>query len=171
MEQRILSDNGVLRSKKVAFVGSGPMPLTSFVMATRRMTTTHFDNFDIDPTANELARKIAASDHALEERMKFLTRDVMELKEEFAEYDCVFMAALVGMSGEEKAKIIGHIRKYMKKGGYLLVRSAKGARAFLYPVVEEAHLLGFQVISVFHPMDDVINCHPCSQTFCLIPRV
>lgn len=58
---------------------------------------------------------------------------------------------------EEKVKILGHVRKYMKKGGILLVRSAKGARAFLYPVVEENELVGFEVLSIFHPTDDVIN--------------
>ncbi len=54
-------------------------------------------------------------------------------------------------------KIIGHIRKYMKEGGILLVRSADGARAFLYPVVEENDLVGLEVLSIFHPSNDVIN--------------
>ncbi|KAK2640250.1 hypothetical protein Ddye_028045 [Dipteronia dyeriana] len=34
-------------------------------------------------------------------------------------------------------KILGHVRKYMKEGGAPLVRRAKGARAFLYPVDEK----------------------------------
>ncbi|CBI17817.3 unnamed protein product, partial [Vitis vinifera] len=54
-------------------------------------------------------------------------------------------------------KILGHVRKYMKEGGTLLVRSAKGARAFLYPVVEEEDLLGFEVLTIFHPTNEVIN--------------
>ncbi|KAJ0030296.1 hypothetical protein Pint_14157 [Pistacia integerrima] len=64
---------------------------------------------------------------------------------------------LVGMTKEEKVKILGHIKKYMKNGGVLLVRSAKGARAFLYPVVEDDDLLDFEVLSIFHPINDVIN--------------
>lgn len=157
LEYRILNENGIVQPKKVAFVGSGPMPLTSFVMATHHMKFTHFDNFDIDEAANDVARCIVASDAGLERRMKFETCDIMEVKEKLGEYDCIFLAALVGMSKEEKVKILGHIRKYMKEGGILLVRSAKGARAFLYPVVEEHDLRGFELLSIFHPTNDVIN--------------
>lgn len=157
LEYKILIENGVVNPKKVAFVGSGPMPLTSIVMATYHMKFTHFDNFDIDEKANEVARVIVASDGELEKRMKFETRNIMDVKEKLGGYDCIFLAALVGMNKEEKLKILGHINKYMKEGGTLLIRSAKGARAFLYPVVEEHDLGGFQLLSVFHPTNDVIN--------------
>ncbi|KDP36417.1 hypothetical protein JCGZ_08686 [Jatropha curcas] len=157
MEVRILNENGIVQPKKVAFIGSGPMPLTSLVMATHHLKSTHFVNFDIDESANDVARQIVASDTDLEKRMKFHTCDVMEVKEKFAEYDCIFLAALVGMSKEEKVKILGHIRKYMKAGGNLLVRSANGARAFLYPVIDEDDLIGFEVLSIFHPNNEVIN--------------
>lgn len=157
MEYKILRENGVVNPKRIAFVGSGPMPLTSIIMATYHMKSTHFDNFDMDEKANEVARAIVASDGELEKRMKFETRNIMDVKEKLGGYDCIFLAALVGMNKEEKLKILEHINKYMKEGGTLLVRSAKGARAFLYPVVEEHHLVGFQLLSVFHPTNDVIN--------------
>ncbi|KAJ6927653.1 hypothetical protein NC651_011630 [Populus alba x Populus x berolinensis] len=128
IEYRILNESGVLQPKKVAFVGS-----------------------------DDVARQIVASDVELEKRMKFETADIMEVKEKLSEYDCIFLAALVGMSKVDKVKILGHLRKYMKEGGVLLVRSAKGARAFLYPVVEEQDVLGFELLSVFHPTNDVIN--------------
>ncbi|TXG60998.1 hypothetical protein EZV62_012361 [Acer yangbiense] len=157
LEYGILSENGVVQPKKVAFVGSGPMPLTSIIMASQHMKSTHFDNFDIDEVANDVARRIVASDAELEKRMKFVSRDIMDVKNKLGEYDSIFLAALVGMSKEEKMKILGHVRKYMKEGGALLVRSAKGARAFLYPVVEENDLLDFELLSIFHPTNDVIN--------------
>lgn len=157
LEYNILKDNGVVNPKKVAFIGSGPMPLTSLVLAMNHMKSTMFDNFDIDESANHVARQLVGSDHELEKRMKFETRDVMEVKEEFKEYECIFLAALVGMNKEDKVKIIVHLRKYMKKGGVLLVRSAKGARAFLYPVVEEDDLNGFELLSIYHPNNDVVN--------------
>ncbi|XP_031250846.1 nicotianamine synthase 3-like [Pistacia vera] len=157
LECTILSQNGVVQPKKVAFVASGPMPLTSLIMASHHMKSTHFDNFDMDEAANHVARKIVSSDAEFEKRMKFHTCDIMEVKEKLGEYDCIFLAALVGMSKEEKVKILGHIRKYMKDGGVLLVRSANGARAFLYPVVEENELMEFEVLSIFHPTNDVIN--------------
>jgi nicotianamine synthase len=129
-ENKILKENGVVNAKKVAFIGSGPMPLSSIILATHHMESTQFDNFDIDEKANEVASKIVASDKALEKRMKFVTQDIMEVKEKLGQYDCIFLAALVGMSRGEKMKVLGHIRKYMKEGGVLLVRSAKGSRAF-----------------------------------------
>lgn len=157
LEYRILYENGVVMPQKVAFVGSGPMPLTSIMMAKHHMKFTHFDNFDLDATANNLARQIVATDVDLEKRMKFLTCDIVEVRDKLEEYDCVFLAALVGMNKEEKLKIVAHVRKYMKKGGILLVRSAKGARGFLYPVVEHDDLMGFEVLSIYHPTNEVIN--------------
>nr|UXX34738.1 NAS protein [Medicago sativa] len=156
-ENKILQENGVVNAKKVAFIGSGPMPLSSIILATHHMESTHFDNFDIDEKANEVASKIVASDKALEKRMKFVTQDIMEAKERLGQYDCIFLAALVGMRRSEKVKILGHISKYMKEGGVLLVRSAKGSRAFLYPIVEENDMVNFEVLTIFHPTDDVIN--------------
>ncbi|KAF5742881.1 hypothetical protein HS088_TW09G00943 [Tripterygium wilfordii] len=157
LEHKILAENGVVNPKRVAFIGSGPMPLTTYILAMHHMKFTQFYNFDIDETANDVARLIVASNVELEKRVKFETCDVMDAKEKLEEYDCIFLAALVGMCKEEKLKIIGHLNKYMKEGGILLVRSAKGARAFLYPVVEENDLFGFEVLSFFHPNNDVIN--------------
>ncbi|KAK2368562.1 nicotianamine synthase [Trifolium repens] len=156
-ENKILKENGVVNAKNVAFIGSGPMPLSSIILATHHMESTQFDNFDIDEKANEVASKIVASDKALEKRMKFVTQDIMEVKEKLGQYDCIFLAALVGMSRGDKMKVLGHIRKYMKEGGVLLVRSAKGSRAFLYPIVDENDVMDFEVLTIFHPTDDVIN--------------
>ena len=157
LEYRILSGNGVVQPKKVAFIGSGPLPLSTLILATHHMKSTCFDNFDIDEAANAAARQLVASDNELQRRVKFHTQDVMEVRDKLGEYDCIFLAALVGMNKEEKVEILGHVRKYMKEGGNLLVRSVKGARAFLYPVVEEEALLGFEVLTTFHPTNEVIN--------------
>ncbi|KAL3566734.1 hypothetical protein D5086_032149 [Populus alba] len=157
LEYRILHENGVVQPKKVAFVGSGPMPLTSFIMAIHHMKFTHFDNFDVDEAANGVARQLVVSDAELEKRMKFETCDMVDVKEKLSEYDCIFLAALVGLNKDEKLKILSHLRKYMKEGGILLVWSANGTRAFPYPVVEEHDLVGFELLSVFHPANDVIN--------------
>ncbi|KAJ0091129.1 hypothetical protein Patl1_14296 [Pistacia atlantica] len=130
------------------------MPLTSLIMASHHMKSTHFDNFDIDGAANLMARKIVSFDAEFEKRMKFHTCDKMEVKKKLGEYDCIFLATLVGMSKVEKMKFLGHIWQYMKDGGVLLVRSANGARAFLYPVIEENELMESEVLSLFHPTND-----------------
>ncbi|KAJ0030305.1 hypothetical protein Pint_14158 [Pistacia integerrima] len=55
---------------------------------------TSLDNFDIDEAANNVARRIVATDLELEKRMKFLICDIMEVKEKLGEYDCILLAAL-----------------------------------------------------------------------------
>lgn len=69
----------------------------------------------------------------------------------------VFLAALVGIGEEEKKDIVEHLARHMAPGALLVVRSAHGARAFLYPVVDSEDLKGFDVLSVCHPSDEVIN--------------
>jgi nicotianamine synthase len=116
---------------RVAFVGSGPLPLSSLVRA----------------------------DAALAARMAFRTSDVAHVTRDLAAYDVVFLAALVGMAAEEKARVVDHLGRHMAPGAALVVRSAHGARAFLYPVVDpdEIRRGGFDVLAVHHPEGEVIN--------------
>lgn len=98
-----------------------------------------------------------ANDGDLAKRMVFHTCDVLSVTSELQEFEVVFLAALVGMDKETKVKVIEHLGKYMSPGALLMVRSAHGARAFLYPVVDGSDLKGFEILSTFHPSDEVIN--------------
>ncbi|KAL1802222.1 hypothetical protein ACET3Z_030869 [Daucus carota] len=158
LEFTILTQFGPLdEPKRVAFLGSGPLPLSSIVLATYHLTNTCFHNYDIDSSANHLASRLVSKDPDLSERMFFHTADVMDVTSALKEYEVVFLAALVGMDKTEKVRVIDHLAKYMAPGAILMLRSAHGARAFLYPVIDPCDLLGFEVLSVFHPTDDVIN--------------
>ncbi|KAK9073911.1 hypothetical protein SSX86_006505 [Deinandra increscens subsp. villosa] len=142
---------------RVAFVGSGPLPLTSIVLASYHLKESTFHNYDIDHSANSLASRLVASDDDLSKRMFFHTTDIINVTDGLKEYDVVFLAALVGMNIDDKVKVIKHLAKYMAPGAILMLRSAHGARAFLYPVVDPEDLQGFEVLSIFHPQDEVIN--------------
>ncbi|GJT85982.1 nicotianamine synthase, S-adenosyl-L-methionine-dependent methyltransferase [Tanacetum coccineum] len=99
-----------------------------------------------------------SADHDLSKRMVFHTSDIMDVTDDLKNYDVIFLAALVGMNiDDNKNKVIQHLAKYMAPGAILMLRSAHGARAFLYPVVDPNVLHGFNVLSIFHPDDDVIN--------------
>ncbi|XP_022719536.1 nicotianamine synthase-like [Durio zibethinus] len=150
---------------KVAFVGSGPLPLTSIVLASFHLTTTSFHNYDIDPSANTKALQLVSSDPDFSERMFFHTTDIMDVTNALKDYDVVFLAALVGMDKDAKVRVIDHLAKYMAPGALLMLRSAHGARAFLYPVVEPCDLRGFEVLSIFHPTDEVINSVVLARKF------
>ncbi|KAK8480668.1 hypothetical protein V6N13_031305 [Hibiscus sabdariffa] len=141
----------------VAFVGSGPLPLTSIVLASSHLNTTYFHNYDIDPSANAKAVGLVSSDPDLSRRMLFHTTDIMDVTDALRDYDVVFLAALVGMDRDAKVRVVDHLAKYMAPGALLMLRSAHGARAFLYPVVDPCDLKGFELLSVFHPTDEVIN--------------
>ncbi|KAK9077011.1 hypothetical protein SSX86_005346 [Deinandra increscens subsp. villosa] len=147
----------VVAPKRVAFIGSGPLPLTSIVLATHHLKNTYFHNYDIDDSANSLASRLVSPDPDLSQRMFFHSTDIMDVTDDLKEYDVVFLAALVGMDINDKVKVIQHLAKYMAPGAVLMLRSAHGARAFLYPIVEPDDLQGFEVLSIFHPQDEVIN--------------
>ncbi|KAK1440409.1 hypothetical protein QVD17_06236 [Tagetes erecta] len=168
LEYNILNQNYANTSqapKNVAFVGSGPLPLTSIVMASYHLKETTFHNYDIDPSANSMASRLVASDDDLSKRMVFHTADIMNVTDELKQYDVIFLAALVGMDVDDKVKVIEHLAKYMAPGAILMLRSAHGARAFLYPVVDPQVLQGFEVLSIFHPHDDVINSVVISRKY------
>jgi len=91
--------------------------------------------------------------------MSFHTSDVADLTHELRAYNVVFLAALVGMAAEEKADVIAHLGRHMTDGAALVVRSAHGARGFLYPIVDPNDVAqgGFEVLAVYHPDDEVVN--------------
>ncbi|ONL97243.1 nicotianamine synthase 2 [Zea mays] len=148
-----------LAPSRVAFVGSGPLPFSSLVLAARHLPNTTFDNYDRCAAANDRARKLVRADKDLNARMSFHTVDVANLTDDLGKYDVVFLAALVGMAAEDKAKVVVHLGRHMADGAALVVRSAHGARGFLYPIVdpEDIRRGGFDVLTVYHPDDEVIN--------------
>ncbi|KAF3779749.1 Nicotianamine synthase [Nymphaea thermarum] len=157
LEFQILCRHITSVPNSIAFVGSGPLPLTSIVLALNHFTTTEFHNYDINPEANLQASRLVSNHPDLSKRMFFHTADVLETDNCLRDYDVVFLAALVGMDKEEKMKVVSHLAKHMAPCSILMLRSAHGARAFLYPVVDPCELHGFEVLSVYHPTDEVIN--------------
>uniref|UniRef100_A0A7N0VN52 Nicotianamine synthase n=1 Tax=Kalanchoe fedtschenkoi TaxID=63787 RepID=A0A7N0VN52_KALFE len=157
LEFNILSQHCPRVPTQIAFVGSGPLPLTSVVLASKHLTNTTFHNYDIDESANSLASNLVSADADLSKRMVFHTANIMSVTDGLKEYEVVFLAALVGMDKQSKIQVIDHLAKHMAPGATLMLRSAHGARAFLYPVIDPVDLRGFQVLSIYHPADEVIN--------------
>uniref|UniRef100_A0A0D9X365 Nicotianamine synthase n=1 Tax=Leersia perrieri TaxID=77586 RepID=A0A0D9X365_9ORYZ len=160
LEHGLLARHVSPSPSRVAFLGSGPLPLTSIVLASRHLTESSFVNYDVNGDANGRARRLLRGDAALASRMEFVTADVNGVDGgEIASYDAVFLAALVGMTAAEKARVVERLGRHMAEGAALVVRSAHGARGFLYPVVdpEEIRRGGFDVLAVHHPEGEVIN--------------
>lgn len=150
-----------LAATRVAFLGSGSLPLSSLLLASRHMGMA-VDSYDRCGAANDRARRLLA--RAKDEdgvgvaaRMSFRTAQVEDLTaQELAAYGVVFLAAASVGRAEDKARLIARLGACMAPGAALVVRSALGARGFLCPVVEPADVRrgGFQVLAVHHPGDD-----------------
>jgi nicotianamine synthase len=140
-------------ARRALFVGSGPLPLTSILLAARHGLTV--TNLDVDPTACLLGRRLALR-LGIEASCDFIHRDVLA-HASLADVDVVFMAALVGRHRTEKRAILAHIARHLPSHASVVVRSAHRLRTLLYPGVDVADLGGLGPLLELHPHDEVIN--------------
>ena len=136
----------------MAFVGSGPLPLTAFLFAA---TGVRVDNLDRDAGALAASRRVA--DALGVSGLEFVHADATASGTTLDGYDLVVLAALVGRTPGEKARVIARLAEAMTPGSILLVRSAHGLRTLLYPAVDPGALAGFDVLGTVHPTGEVIN--------------
>lgn len=127
-----------MQSPKLAFIGSGPLPLTSLCILDI-FPSAYVHNIDRDPSALSISKSLSA-ELGYAGRMSFACVDVSVQQDEIKdatkwnEFDVVFLAALVGMDTISKLAILQGLATRMKPGTLLVVRSAKGLRGVLYPV-------------------------------------
>lgn len=142
---------------KIAFVGSGSIPMSSIVLAKFHLPNTTFHNFDIDHQANALATHLVSRDPDLSQRLFFYTTDILNMTAVILrEYDVIFLASMVGLTKEAKVKAIEHLEKHMAPGALLMLRSSHGLRSFIYQSVDSCDLKGFNVLTIHHPMSNKV---------------
>lgn len=119
----------------IAFIGSGPLPLTSLCLL-KHFPTATIHNIDRDASAlavsSTLTEKLGYSD-----RMTFACEDATDAsggRTDWEGLDVVFLAALVGMRSSEKVGVLRGLRERLKVGTVVVCRSARGMRGVLYPV-------------------------------------
>jgi SAM-dependent methyltransferase len=137
--------------RRVAFLGSGPLPLSPLLLASA--LGAEVDAVDSDPRALDAGRRVAASLGA--PGVAFVAGDAATL--DVSGYDVVVLAALVGATPAAKRAVLAHLADTMAPGAVLLARSARAARTLLYPPVVADDLRGFDLQAVVHPVDDVVN--------------
>jgi SAM-dependent methyltransferase len=140
------------RPARVAFVGSGPLPLTSVLLGARYRV--RVDNIDIDPAATRSAGQLADALRA--NRLRFHTADILD-HHDFAAYDAVWLAALVGRDDAHKRTVLAHLFDQLRPGTLLLARSAHGLRTLLYPSLTLEDLGDFEPLAVLHPYSEIVN--------------
>lgn len=149
----------VHRGTRLGFVGCGPLPLSA--LALNRSTGAHVIAVDNDQDAGEAARavldRLAPAGAVDVHRADALTGD--GLTAALADCDVVVLAALVGLGPQGKAAVIATLARTLRPGVRVVLRSADGLRALLYPVVRMADVeaAGFVPEVLTHPLGTVVN--------------
>ncbi len=138
---------------KVLFVGSGPLPMSSIMIAGKHGV--YVDNLDIDKEACDLSSElIKALD--LSEKVKIMHKNIFDITD-FSAYNCIFVAALAGEDEGKKYNIIEHIASYAEKGTHIVLRSVSNLGALLYPEIKTDHMKNIDVLKRYDRPRGVIN--------------
>ncbi|KAK3370391.1 Nicotianamine synthase [Podospora didyma] len=164
--------------KRIAFIGSGPLPLTSLCLLDAlnngslgsRPSHTHAHelnqeatvilNIDCDEAAISASLQLCLALGAPGQGMEFICTDAESPAQDLTEFDVVYMAALVGMSQTDKEDIMINIASRMRPGALMVVRSSWGLRTCLYPEVDlttPSLLERLKPCIVVHPYGQVVN--------------
>ncbi|MDT7744473.1 MAG: hypothetical protein QOE59_3551 [Actinomycetota bacterium] len=141
--------------RRVLFIGSGPLPLTSLLLAERHGC--EVDNLDRDPDAVRLGADVAARlGHT---GVRFRVGDVLDGRDGYDRegYDLVYLAALAGLDPDAKRRLLDHLGHRLRPGTLVLARSAHSLRGLLYPVLDPDDLPGLRTLAVVHPYSEVVN--------------
>ena len=123
---------------KYAFIGSGPLPLTSLCILEdsksqpgQRVTCCNIDK-DAEALclASRLSHKLGYSDKEVDFRCADVSKDPIDL----GQFDIVYLAALVGGCDQGKHRILAGVVRQMKAGAMLVLRSSHSLRRLLYQV-------------------------------------
>lgn len=153
LEVSSLASVGVV-PRRVAMVGSGPLPLSGLFLAEEYDAEVLL--VDRDRACLELGSKLLGAlgcSAGFQEQWADLTADDIDL----TRYDTVLLAALVGADDGEKRNCLMRTAAAMRPGAHLVVRSAAGLRELLYPPVDVVGLEGLRPLVEVHPHNDVVN--------------
>jgi nicotianamine synthase len=127
--------------RRFAFIGCGPLPLTSLCILCQLHVQKAQDakqpfvlNIDWNPDAICCATNLCERLGVPETSMAFLCDHAGNPQKGLCDFDVVYVAALVGSTSKEKREIFSAVLKRMRPGALLVVRTAHALRTLLYPV-------------------------------------
>lgn len=129
-----------LTPHKIAFIGSGPLPLSSLCLcdaldkAHARPGSTTVLNIDKNPQAISQSQALAKGLGKRAQGMEFLCHEAGSAPLDLRVFEVVYLAALVGMTQVEKEVCLINVVKGMMEGALIVIRTAHGLRGLLYPV-------------------------------------
>lgn len=151
---------GLASPQKIAFVGSGPLPLTPLCLLKALKGDTLFGsvpskgypqvpmitNIDRDETAVATASILISKLGISTDEMEHRCESAASASQNLNSCDVVYLAALVGVTQLEKEQIALSIAARMRPGALLVIRSSWGLRRCLYPVSHAKWSKGVQLI-------------------------
>lgn len=122
-------------TRTFAFLGSGPLPLTSLCISHHLQSEcVSCHNVDQDATAITTAVTLCRALGHSPETMCFQCASAGSPDIDLGCFDIVYLAALVGGCSTHKHEIMADVVKRMKPGALVVMRSAHSLRRLLYPV-------------------------------------
>ncbi|KJZ80022.1 hypothetical protein HIM_00736 [Hirsutella minnesotensis 3608] len=168
--------------KKMAFIGSGPLPLTSLCLLdmlksgmkgvgpgtsatvgdTQEAPQNKVSilNVDHDSAAIGVSQEICRKMGKHGEGMKFQRGEAGSDNVDLSGCDVVYFAALVGTTQAEKEELLIKVVRKMKPGALIVVRSSWGLRTCLYSefdMASKALLRHLDISLVIHPYGEIVN--------------
>lgn len=160
LEYHLLLSLGADFSQTI-FLGSGPLPLSSLLLASDHLqhaqsTSCAIINIDQDLPSLTLGARLTSSilggplssslSLAVPTRhgvtLAFISHSALAIPPAILTSTSVLiLAALVGLSPAEKNEILLYLLRHLPVGAFVLLRSAEGLRGLVYPVVDVEGLL------------------------------
>ncbi|KIW03309.1 uncharacterized protein PV09_05520 [Verruconis gallopava] len=146
----------------ITFIGSGPLPLTSFMLSKHHFPNAKVTNVDFDIQALAASKKLTYL-LGLNSKIDMMHAEASNVPTSVLEgSDVVYLAALVGLSLAEKFTILCSMASKLKYGALLVVRSAHGLRGLLYPVLDvdrlDYDLVDLDLVTEWIPNNsDIVN--------------
>ena len=131
LESAVIFANLDTPLKHIAFIGSGPLSLTSLCYA-QQLPSVQIHNIDHDGDAIRISSSLACSLECAN-RLTFSCESATS-STSLENFDVVYLAALVGSSSEEKLAVLQKVVDRMRHGALVCIRSAHSLRGLMYPV-------------------------------------
>lgn len=147
----------------IAFVGSGPLPLTAILLARSGFDVTILDS---DAEAVKLGDAVITITNTHETASALLPGAPNPIRSthcaaedhDYSHYSAVVVAALVGASHDATYRILQIVAKTLPPHGLLAARSVPlDGRRLLYPRLDPTRLDGLDLIGETIPTQDIIN--------------
>ncbi|KAI9851397.1 MAG: putative 26S proteasome regulatory subunit, partial [Thelocarpon superellum] len=139
MEMHAIFSVILRQPRMIAFLGSGPLPLSSICLVEalhkhNPRCPVQIHNIDWDPIAVNLSSQLCQRLGGSCKAMRFACADIANELRDLREFDVIFLAALVGNSSAEKERIAASVSCRMRAGAIMVLRSSHSLRSLLYPV-------------------------------------